>query len=427
MTRLWISLFLLSTAAKASAGLLAPFYEAVEANGVRMRAVRPFYSSVETEERWEKDYLWPLYVRKGFKDEEYARFFVVGWHNDFSSGEGRERTWVLPIYFQGRAADGENYFGLFPLGGHLRDFLGRDRIDFALFPLWARSQVNEVKTTSVLWPIYSRTQGDGVDRFRIWPLYGESTLEGSYQKKFVLWPIFSSVKYTNPGNPGGGFILFPLYGHVQTEKGDNHWILPPFFRFAEGGGQRIINAPWPFIQLSDGDVYKRYLWPLYGKKQAGSSTQKFWLWPVIWDRKTELGDRTQERFNVMPFFYSEKEVLTKAVGEAEVGDTASKYWKVWPLMSWDQRGETSRFRLLDLWPMRETDGVERNWAPLWTLYRRMENDGAVQHRLLWGIYEQEKGKGSAEWSLLKGLVKYKKTERGSSFRVLFFRFGNAEK
>ena len=402
-----------------------PFYRNASSGDMSLQAWHPFYSSFEGKERWQKDYLWPLFTRKGFKDEEYARFLVLGWHSDFSKGEGRERTWVLPFYFQGTAADGAHYFALFPLGGRICEFLTRDRIDFVLFPLWARSSINEVKTTSVLWPIYSKTKGDGVERFRVFPFYGSSKLAGKYHKQFVCWPFYTSVKLTGARNPGSGFILFPLYGHVRTEHGRNQWFFPPFFRFAEGDGQRIVYAPWPFVQWSDGDVYKRYLWPLYGEKEAGTLSCRFLFWPLIWSSVNQRAENKQERFSVLPFFQSEKTIRsTSDVPDEVERRVESNYWKVWPLMSWERKGEVSRFRLLDLWPMRNTEGIERNWAPLWTLYRQTQNDGVVERRLLWGIYDQKKGANESEWSLLKGLVRYNKKEGGRTLRILFFRFGH---
>ena len=65
----------------------------VETNGASFYAWRPFYSSsVEDAERWRKDYFWPLYTKKGFKDEQYSRFLFFGYHNDFSADDDRHRT-----------------------------------------------------------------------------------------------------------------------------------------------------------------------------------------------------------------------------------------------------------------------------------------------------------------------------------------------
>jgi hypothetical protein len=404
-----------------------PFYEGqTNAAGVSFQAWRPFYSKTTSAERWRKDYLWPLYTRKGFKKEAYGRFLFMGWSADFSPETERHRTWILPFYFRGTSAQGEDYFAIFPLGGTLCEFLTRDRIHFVLFPLYVRSSINEVETTSVLWPIGSKTSGDRVERFRVWPFYGTSVLEDEFEKKFVLWPLYSSVKYTNDRNPGGGFMLLPLYGRVVTEKAKNQWFLPPFFRFAQGGENRIINAPWPFIQLRDGDVQQRYVWPLYGQKQTDSFSRQFWLWPLVWDGWTKHAGYDAHRFRLLPFFHYETEMATTPTVQHAEGDAVARYWKLWPLLSWERKAEVSRLRLLEVWPLRNTPGVERNWAPLWTLYRREKNPDTVSHHVLWGLYRQTKGAADVEWSLLKGLAEYKKIENRRAFRLFFFRFGNEE-
>ncbi len=399
----------------------------VEANGASFYAWRPFYSSsVEDKERWRKDYLWPLYTKKGFKEEEYSRFLFFGYKTDFSKDTERERTWVIPFYFQGTSANNENYFALFPIGGTIYEFLGRDKVSFVLFPLYGKSHVNDVYTTSILWPIGSKSSGEKVTRFRIWPFYGSSSLLNEYDKKFVLWPIYNSVDYTNDRNPGGGFILFPFYGKVSTEQADTYWVIPPLFRYMRSEEQWIIHGPWPFIQLADGPMKKQIFWPFYGKKSLGTLTKQYWVWPMFCNNKTEYAVHNQHRRTIAPFFAHQTDVITKPTENYEAGDVISKYWKIWPLMSWERNFERSRFRTLELWPLRNTPGIERNWAPWWTLYRRVNTDGEVGHHVLWGLYRQTRAPEHFEWSLLKGFAGYKKTNNNHRYRLLFMWFGDEE-
>ncbi|MCF7816520.1 MAG: hypothetical protein K9M54_01460 [Kiritimatiellales bacterium] len=406
-----------------------PFYGQLSStNGAEFFAVRPFYSSSAdpVTERWRKDYLWPLYTKKGFQEEQYSRFLFFGYSADFTPEDNRHHNWVIPFYFQGVDANGESYFALFPIGGTIHEFLGRDEIMFVLFPIFGKSRINEVKTTSVLWPIYSRSQGEKVDRFRVWPLYGTSSLQGEFNKKFILWPIYTSVQYTNDRNPGGGFILVPIYGHIKTEKADNYWLVPPFIRYTTSADQWIVHAPWPFIQMADGIMYKRIVWPLYGKKHLGTLTRQYFLWPFIWNNKTEYVHYDQHRRLAIPFFSYESQVVTKPTEHHVTGEVFSRYWKLWPLMSWERNETDSRFRTLDLWPMRNTPGIERNWAAYWTLYSRTNSDGEIGHDLLWGLYRQTKSPEQFEWSLLKGLVGYKNTQNNRQYRFLFMWFGGEE-
>ena len=404
-----------------------PFYEhVVHTNGARFEAWKPLYSTSMDGERWRKDYLWPLYTRKGFKEEQYSRFLFFGYSSDFSPETDRHRTWVIPFYFQGTSAEGDDYLAVFPIGGTIREFLGRDKVSFVLFPLYGKSNIGDVRTTTVLWPIGSKTTGPRIERFRVWPFYGTSSLDKEYEKKFVLWPVYTSVKYTNTRNPGGGFILVPVYGRIITERAENYWLIPPLIRYMHSDEQWIVHAPWPFIQLADGEMYKRIVWPLYGKKHLGTLTKQYFFWPLIWNNKTQYALYDQHRRLIVPFFASTTDVVTKPHEQFDVGDVTARYWKLWPLMSWERSGEDSRFRTLELWPLRNTPGIERNWAAYWTLYRRVDADGVVGHHLLWGLYRQSAGPDGFEWSLLKGLAGYKKTGKSRSFHFLFMGFGGTE-
>ncbi len=398
----------------------------VETNGATFHAWRPFYSSSVEDERWREDYLWPLYTKKGFKEERYSRFLFFGYHSDFSPDDDRHRTWVIPFYFKGTSKDGEDYFALFPIGGSIYEFLGRDKVSFVLFPIYGKSHVNDVRTTTVLWPIGSRTKGERVDRFRVWPFYSRTALEDEYVKKSILWPIWNTVEYTNERNPGGGFILVPIYGKVKTERADNYWVVAPFFRYMSSEEQWIVHAPWPFVQLADGEMKKRIFWPFYGKKSLGTLTRQYWLWPILWNNKTEYAVHEQRRRFVVPFFAHQTDVITKPTKNHEPGDVISKYWKIWPLMSWERNFEKSRFRTLEFWPLRNTPGVERNWAPWWTLYQRLDANDEIGHHVLWGLYRQTKSPDAFEWSLLKGFAGYKKTETSRRYRVLFMWLGDDE-
>lgn len=398
----------------------------VETNGAFFYAWRPFYSSSEEEERWRKDYVWPVYTKKGFQDEIYSRFLFFGWHSDFAEDTDRERTWIVPFWFSGVSANDENYWALFPFYGTIYEFLGRDKVFFVLFPIYGKSHINDVHTTTVLWPFGSRTEGERVDRFRIWPFYSRTYLQDEYTKKSILWPIWHQVEYTNDRNPGGGFILVPIYGQVITEQADNYWLVAPLFRYMSSEEQWIIHAPWPFIQLADGAMKKRIFWPFYGKKSLGTLTRQYWLWPILWNNKTDYAVHEQTRKFIIPLFTHQQDTITKPTKNHEVGDVISNYWKVWPLMSWERNQERSRFRTLELWPMRNTPGIERNWAPWWTLYRRMNVEGEIGHHVLWGLYRQTSGDDAFEWSLLKGFVGYKKTAEQRRFRLLFMWMGGEE-
>lgn len=412
-----------------------PFFEwASSTQGMRLVAVRPFYSEVEDPagERALQDYLWPVATRRKIGDEEQSRYAVFF---SFKHGEERPdrryRFWLLPFYFQGRDAEGARYRAVFPFGGTIREFIGRDEISFVLFPLRSTSALNDLRTSNWLWPFISTTTGDGVERRRVFPFYGRSIREGQYDKRFVLWPFWTDVEYFFEGSAGRGFILFPITGHMKLEDQETWWLLPPFFRYTKGEKGTRLFAPWPFVQRETGPVEKLYLWPLWGQKKVGNHERDFYLWPLIWDETTLRGGERQDRFMVVPvYFHSTQGIPGEAPRERSV--------KVWPLFSYQRSGEDARFRSLELWPLADHGAVERNWAPLWTLYSSVRHEGNVDRELLWGLHrDQRRGDDSRfwslfplwdwrrtpeerSWSILKGLIGRTRADSHVSWRVLFF-------
>jgi hypothetical protein len=265
-----------------------------------------------------------------------------------------------------------------------------------------------------------------VDRIRCWPVYGRSTLRGEFEKKFYLWPFFTTLEYTTPRNPGSGYMIWPLYGQVKTTKSINRWWLPPFFRYAKSEDQWILHAPWPFVQLAKGDLEKQVFWPLYGRKELGTYTKGYYLWPIFWNNTSSFKRYEQHRRYLLPIFAYRSKIGKRDTPDYSEGECFSRYWKIWPLMSWDREKEHRRFRILDPSIFRYTPGVERNWAPWWTLYRYEATADQTTHDLLWGIYKQKRGSDTREWSLLKGILGYKRSGSLHAYQFCFIWFGEKE-
>lgn len=416
---------------------LGPVVERREGPGTALRhAIRPFWVRERDDGgRDIVDVLWPVASVTRWQGQTTWRFLTVfGVDYDREDPGSRNRTWMLPFVFWGRNEAGERYAALFPLGGRIDGFLGRD-VSFVLFPLYSHSRINDVETHNVLWPLVSRTTGKGLYRFRIFPFYGRSVREGKADKTFVLWPFWNSARYEYPGSRGSGYVLFPFWGHVKLEDQETWMIAPPFIRRSVGPKGTEGYYPWPFVQVSSGKVDKLYVWPLFGRKREGNATRSFWLWPLVWhrhevDRRSETG-----RFRVFPLFYTQR---TRALEAPQ--PVLERYVSVWPLGSYlSSSGDCRRVRCLDLWPFRNTPPIERNLAPWWTLYRFERNAGGWANECLWGMlrwgheaegarygsvfpvasWSVDPGHAYREWDFLKGLVGYRRSETRREYRVLY--------
>ncbi len=135
-------------------------------------------------------------------------------------------------------------------------------------------------------------------------------------------------------------------------------------------------------------------------------------------------------------------------GNGVTTEVFSRYFKFWPLFSYQRNEDILRFRALALWPIKNAPAIERNWAPLWSLYARERDGGRVETEVLWGLYRRQHSKndkrlsvfpviqassskengevkGKRSWSLLYGLIGYKREGLQKQFKMLYFlKFGS---
>lgn len=422
---------------------LGPFIERQEREGFSFGAIRPLHAgfSDEASAKVLDEYLWPAVTLKTFGNQKYWR--VVTWfgHDYDINQPSRYKNHFFPFLFQGRAADNSRYFAVFPVGGSVKEILGRDRFSFALFPLYARSQVNEAVTYDVLWPFVSWGKHDNASQWRVFPFYGQAECEGAWRKRFVMWPIWTSVDFEKAD--GGGFVLFPITGYSRVDETRTYWMVPPLFKWMEAPGRRAVNCPWPFFQYETGEEERLYLWPLWGHREKDGYSRSFFLWPVFHSGSKAGEHQMEKSLYALPFLYSDKTFEMDADGSAK--ELKSRYFKIWPLFSFRREGDASRFRSLDLWPMKHTAPIERNFAPLWTLYNRERKGDAFDSELLWGVYRNRRGnegerflsvfplfsvsrgpesQAGSSWNVLAGLLGREIDCGVSRWRVLYFlKFG----
>ena len=351
---------------------MGPLYESQSSTGVlRFDALRPFWSCVEDfpNERSLSEFLWPVATVRDLGNDRSWRLLIAYGHDFDTTAATRYRTVVFPVYHMGRTAEDQSYVGIFPIWGDIREVLTYDRARFVLFPLFLELWKKDVHSVSWLWPIFSRARGEDYSATRVFPLYGSAHDEKGSNRRFVLWPIWTQRWNDDPEVDERGFILFPIYGEAHNPGGETHWVLPPFFKFQHAGEQRQILAPWPFVQYSRGHVNKFYLWPLWGQKDAGTVESQFFLWPIVRFQDVQRHDSEFRQRFILPFIYYQ-DIIATSTHEREMS-----YFKLWPLFSYQRENETSRLRALELWPLKKTGSIDRNFAPFWTLFSHHVSGG----------------------------------------------------
>jgi hypothetical protein len=349
-------------------------------------ALRPLFYWIKNgrEDSLSIEYLYPLGKFK--REDGYTRNYIVPFHSamDEKRWERGESHFSLFLYFQGQAEGGERYWGVFPLYGHLVDRFGRDRIRFYLWPIYSDTNDEGTYTWTFLWPILSRTRGGGKNAFRVWPLWGYREEEKISRTDFILWPFFTKrVGDLDTNDPEREYFLFPLYRGVRSKTAWQVTILWPFFRHAvdERYGYKRWDAPWPFISFSRAVKMRRVMvFPLYHSKERPGDRTQWILWPLYqcWD--DQIGNQRE----VLRRYLLVNRIKTVFNDKGEV---TSKQVSIWPLFRYSREGDEVKLYLLNLIPLRY-EGFERNWAPLYTVFRYERNAWRKKWDILWGLYER---------------------------------------
>ena len=402
-------------------------------------AVRPFFTRErDARGRTALDILWPVgTVRTWGKRTNWRFLTAFGQDEDRFDPESPYRAWFLPVLFFGRNREGVDYGAVFPLGGRLEGFMGRDEMSFVLFPLYAHSRLNDLKTDHLLWPLISRTTGEGVYQARFFPFYGYSSRSNAYEKTFAMWPIWNHVRDKRPQSTGSGFMLFPVVGHVKLTNQETWMVVPPLFHHTRTKEGTEGACPWPIVQWKTGVASKCYVWPFYGRRVTGGDRVSFWVWPLVWKGVTEDARERRDRFRVFPLYAQESRTVT-GKGATDVMD---RYVSVWPLMAYEREGQNTEVRLLNVWPFRDTRPVERNLTPWWTLFSRQRTEDGTRGQVLWGLARWSarrdgevyrslfplvswKANGRTddcrEWDVLKGLAGYRRDAESKTLRIFYF-------
>src|SRR6187431_506084 len=121
-----------------------------------VRGFRPLFLTTHNGEKMEKNLLYPLFTWKtqpGYSSLSFLHL-IERQTNDEGTHPANDRVDIWPVYFSRRAADPEkSYQAFFPIGGTLKNRLGRDEINFVLWPLYLKTEKKGRVVTHTPWPI----------------------------------------------------------------------------------------------------------------------------------------------------------------------------------------------------------------------------------------------------------------------------------
>jgi len=417
-----------------------PFYSQSESPEEREWTFRPFFSYRENlkDQTEDLEYLYPLGRYRKTSEGKLYRF--IPFYSSFKPAQENEETNKkenvdLFPFFWGKDKEGKSYGGIFPFGGEFRGRFNSDEIQFVLWPLYTRFKEGETLSYSILWPIFSFTEGGNRSGFRFWPFYGEEKKEGqgAYQKYFFLWPIgLYQQRHLDTEYPKTYFYLFPLYLSEQSPTEQKIIFLWPFFNYytEKRFDYFQIDFPWPFFQYARGEnTLGVRFWPIITYRKVDQREKVTFLWPLIFQDKYE----DENRDDVLTrFLYVSKwhQVYYKKENRWE------RVTKFWPFFRYAEDGKgLVHFYFPAVMPA-DWEGLERHYG---TLFRIVEyyQDGKGKEitKFLWGLYYHQRQKDlrrieisflftylqekeKLQVSFLKGLLGYQR--QGSQRQLKLF-------
>jgi len=232
---------------------------------------------------------------------------------------------------------------------------------------------------------------------------------GGYNRSFWLWPLH--LKQDNgigTENPEKFRASIPLYTYTRSPQLDSTTVLWPFFTWLDNRAKnyREWQMPWPIVIFARGEgKTTSRIFPLFSQSHNASLESDAYLWPVYTYRRTHSDPLDLRRTRVAFYLYENTVERNTQTGAYE------RRVDMWPFFTW-HRDFNGNERLQVLAPVEpavpENPGIERNWSPLWSLWRAEANPtaGATSQSLLWNLYRGETAPAHKKVSLLFGLFQY---------------------
>jgi hypothetical protein len=394
------------------------------------RALRPLfhYSTDQQRDASQLDILFPLFTYRDDKDVISSRFlFLLHFYSHQANNFSQRDFSLFPLIFYKKKLNQPTQYALFPVVGNYFNKFNRDELSYFLFPLYVHSKRKGTYVDNYLWPFFARISGDAPDEsgFKIWPLYGHSKKPGVYRKSMFAWPFWISQDLRlDTSDPLTTRYSFPFYLYSEAPSKSLRNIIWPFFSYVDDRKNNYTewNFPWPLFSFTKGKQRHGYkALPLISDMTTGSKRTRNYLWPLYRIEEKQFSTLSQTRSRVLFFLFTNLVEREKESERLELHRTL-----FWPLFGYRHEEGVSHFYTLALLEpiFQYSDGITRNWSPLWRIYQQKWDDqGNSVSSALWNIFWHERSqKGLAwelfpflsyrhepavlrEWSILKGLIR----------------------
>ena len=409
-----------------------PFIEWQKTDKEKNVFVKPF-AWHHQKNRMSNFFLYPFSVEhKTSYDAQWIAFFGLFSHHYSRQAHKKGNIQLAPFYFSQYGYDADsNYAAIFPLGGTVKNFLGKNRVDWFLWPLWVRTQNNGFTNYWFPWPFLNYVKGQDHHGFAIWPLGGHYYKNATYDNRYFLWPFIYNYRQqlrADEYHVKKGFLPFFAYERSPRVKdlscvwpiwGDRYEIEP---RYEE---HRLF---WPLWIRGDGENITIRRWaPFYTYRKEKNYKKQWWLWPLV--KRTIRQEKSrmvrQEQFLYFVIWNQRQ----------QVGNFRAQKSHFWPLFSyWNSGNDEVQLQIVSPLEVffQGNRAVQKLYNDFFALYRYLRIKDEHRYQWFWNfIQASSSSKGRSchvaflldsqmdatknELVICKGLVHYKKTEEGKKW------------
>ena len=421
-----------------------PFFYSQQTEDGSVWALPPFFSSANNLgiENHEADFLYPFLTYDRYGTQYRWQLFQL---LSFAGGEdsnttAKQRFTLYPFYFQQRSPNpDDNYTALVPFYGHIKDRLLLHDVFFILFPIYSETRKHDVITDNYFYPFFHVRHGEGLRGWQVWPVvgrehkdittttngFGDNVAVPGHDKSFILWPIHLRQQ-TGIGtdNPETLLAEIPFYLAMRSPQRDSTSVLWPFFTWIDERGKKYHEwqGPWPFVIFTRGEgKTTSRIFPLFSQSHNAERESDSYLWPLYQHRQLRAAALELQRTQILIYLYASVMEKNTQTGTEKIRRD------MWPFFTWrhDFNGNERLQILAPLEPaVPNNRGIERNWSPLWSLWRAENNaqTGATSQSLLWNLYRRDTDPAQKKISLMFGLFQYQSA--GNASRTRWFYFDN---
>ncbi|NIP38914.1 MAG: hypothetical protein GWM89_07630 [Candidatus Dadabacteria bacterium] len=376
--------------------VLGPFFIYRTEDKHKEYGLRPLFYN-EYDYKRDKHYLDIAYPFAGYRRHENNKafniLFFINYNSRHRQSDVQRNFSIFPVFFSSFSENkNDNYLALFPLYGNIKNKFHKDRISFALFPLFFQTESDGETNTNILWPFIGYQKGQGVEGFKLWPLYGYKKRKKPYvDDKFVLWPFYVKREKQFYDERVRYVSYLPFYSELDSKDINQKSYLWPFFnKYTDRKNEfERIDAPWPVFNITRGKKEEKRFFPLFAKEVSGDDKDGYFLWPLYSYKVTDLDDYKISKKYYLLFLYKDVKEIPK-----NLSGRSSRRVDLWPVFSYhrDRKGNRQINVLSILEPFLPGNRqIENNYSAFWTLYEKKKLvTGQETTTILWNTYKSSK-------------------------------------